>query len=46
MNTYQRMWDVLGYGERFKRIHACHASEARKAAACNRVWNRMVGGLK
>lgn len=46
MSAYVLMWDVLGYGERHKRINACKASASRKAAACARVWARMIKAVQ
>ncbi len=42
MNHYQYVWDVLGYGKRYRKVIACQASEGRKSQALARIWARMV----
>ena len=42
MNFYQRMWGERGYGRRWLKVQATHASESRKLATLARVWARMT----
>lgn len=43
MNYYQKIWDLDGYGDRWKKIMGLeNIPKHRKIRACLRVWHRMT----